>query len=554
MSPVYRFILLAAAVFLFSVNAYGAGLAEPREKARAFERGDYYFHNNEFKNSIDEFTKAINIDPQWAEAYLRRGNARIWGIDADLKLGQEDINKAAELDPKYADYALAFRFYINRNFLHAIEVFTRVIQSEINLMDAYSDRGNSYTHLGEFEIAIADHSEAIRLSPNFAGNYSNRAYVYNEMGQYELAISDCDRAIELYPEYYWVFGERGHANYLLGNYHESAIDYTNGINMQSDNENIAFRWYLRRGNSNMMRGEYDEALKDVDYVLRLDPRNDDALYLRDLIHSRLRAGGPGNDTASQAFERGVNYFYNNEFRNAIEQFSEAIEISPEWAEAYLRRGSARVWGLDFDLMLGQEDFDRAAQLNPIYNDYARAVRAYIGKNYLIAIELFNRVIMNGINLMDAYSDRANSYSSLGDFDNAIADHSAAIRLSPGFAGNYSNRAFVYNQTEKYDLAISDCDMAILLYPAYFWVFFDRGYANYQLGNYLDSANDFTNGINMQSGNDNIALTWYLHRGNSYLKNGDYDKAMADADYVLNLDPRNGSALHLKSLIESQREQ
>jgi len=50
-----------------------------------------------------------------------------------------------------------------------------------------------------YDKAIADHNQAIRLSPNDAVFYAGRGVVYNEKKDYDKAIADFNQAIRLSP-------------------------------------------------------------------------------------------------------------------------------------------------------------------------------------------------------------------------------------------------------------------------------------------------------------------------------------------------------------------
>jgi S1-C subfamily serine protease len=51
----------------------------------------------------------------------------------------------------------------------------------------------------QFDRAIADYTDAIRLEPKEATAYRNRGLVHVRKGDYEKAVADCSRAIELNP-------------------------------------------------------------------------------------------------------------------------------------------------------------------------------------------------------------------------------------------------------------------------------------------------------------------------------------------------------------------
>ena len=52
---------------------------------------------------------------------------------------------------------------------------------------------------GQYERAIADFDQAIKLNPKFASAYSNRGFSYEHKGEKKRAMADYRKAIELHP-------------------------------------------------------------------------------------------------------------------------------------------------------------------------------------------------------------------------------------------------------------------------------------------------------------------------------------------------------------------
>jgi tetratricopeptide (TPR) repeat protein len=64
---------------------------------------------------------------------------------------------------------------------------------------AYNNRGNAYSDKGDYDRAIADYTQAIRLAPNVASRYYNRGLAYYSKKDYDRAIVDFNQAIRLDP-------------------------------------------------------------------------------------------------------------------------------------------------------------------------------------------------------------------------------------------------------------------------------------------------------------------------------------------------------------------
>ena len=111
-------------------------------------------------------------------------------------------NAAKEIFMKAEEYSKRGGKYFNeRNFDGAIADFTEVIRLEPDNPFAYYKRGMSYTNKKQYDLAMADFTEAIRLEPNKFGNfYMDRAYVYVLKGDKTLAVSDLEMAVKIDPQ------------------------------------------------------------------------------------------------------------------------------------------------------------------------------------------------------------------------------------------------------------------------------------------------------------------------------------------------------------------
>jgi tetratricopeptide (TPR) repeat protein len=65
--------------------------------------------------------------------------------------------------------------------------------------DAFYDRGYCYGQIGNYQLAIADFSAAIRLNPNSADAYYYRGVAYQKMGNSDQAAADRATASHLAP-------------------------------------------------------------------------------------------------------------------------------------------------------------------------------------------------------------------------------------------------------------------------------------------------------------------------------------------------------------------
>jgi tetratricopeptide (TPR) repeat protein len=151
--------------------------------------------------------------------------------------------------------------------------------------------------------------------------------------------------------------------------------------------------------------------------------------------------------------KGVTYYELGDYKQAIEDYSRAIELNPDYTEAFNNRGTAYYELGNYRQAI--EDYDRLIGFKPGYGDayLNRGVAyAHLG-DYRQAIEDFNKVVEINPGHAKVYNNRGNAYFALGNHRQAIEDYGRAIEIDPGYAEAYNNRALVYlNQEDN----ISGC--------------------------------------------------------------------------------------------------
>ena len=200
-------------------------------------------------------------------------------------------------------------------------------------------RGNAFFETEDYESAVDEYSEAIRLDPGFANAYNGRGAALGIQGQHKRAIEDFNEAIRLDPGFTKAYRNRGTA-YAMQGQHERAIeDYNEAIghaSLASLDPGVAQAYY-NRGTAYGNLHQYDRAIEDYDEAIRLNPEYSNAYNNRGFAYTNL-----------------------SQHERAIKDCDEAIRLNPELSNAYNNRGTAyRALGKDEE---AQADFDRAAEL------------------------------------------------------------------------------------------------------------------------------------------------------------------------------------------------
>ena len=190
--------------------------------------------------------------------------------------------------------------------------------------------------------------------------------------------------------------------------------------------------------------------------------------------SLLESSATSEMTAEQLVDSGLDKRKKGDHQGAIDDYTKAIALSPNYFSAYFNRG------FDFDKLGNYRaaiaDYNKAIELNPdyaiAYNNRGVAHKAL--KEYHKAIADYNKAIELNPYYVDAYYNRGNDYKALKEYHKAIADYDKAISLKTDYTDVYNNRGIVYYKLENYQKAMADYDNAIELNPDYANSYYSRG--------------------------------------------------------------------------------
>ena len=368
---------------------------DKREKETAHHNCGVAYHAiKDVKNAIEQYSEAIDRNPDFVEAYNNRGLANI-------SLGRHE---------------------------NAFTDFDQAIRLNPNSADAYNNRGNTKSYyLGQYQDAIADYNEALRLKPDDADAYNNRGVAKNSLGRHEDAFTDYDQAIRLNPDYVKAYLNRGLANISLGQYQDAINDYDQAIRLKPDYVEA----YLNRGNIKMSLGQHQDSIADYDEAIRLNPDYAEAYNNR----------GNAKNSLGQHID-------------AIADHDQAIRLNPNLVEAYLNRGNAKTVLGKRDKAI--TDYDQAIRLNPnlaeAYN--SRGVAKNSLGQYEESFADYDQAIRLKPDYVEAYLNRGQANLTLNQPDEARRDFKKARALAQQ-AGNESLAALADQGLRKLDAPDED---------------------------------------------------------------------------------------------------
>ena len=227
--------------------------------------------------------------------------------------------------------------------------FAEAIRIDGTFARAFANRGAAHGAKQDFDQAIEDFSRVLALEPRSAYAFADRAGMYRLNGQHDAAIRDYGEAIRLNP----AFGEAilNRALTLAGTSRcaEAIGDFTRAIELFEQEPGTGTRtgtgtWnplravaLVDRGVCHEKSGRDDLAVKDYSAHLELDPRSQYGLELRGSLHFRAK-----------------------QYDRALADFGQALIVNPSSPAALYGRGVAK--RMTGDVRGGDEDIETAKAL------------------------------------------------------------------------------------------------------------------------------------------------------------------------------------------------
>jgi tetratricopeptide (TPR) repeat protein len=265
--------------------------------------------------------------------------------------------------------------------------------------NAYLRRAVAEDLGGEFDAAIDDYSQAIRLAPEEARLYQFRGAVWGQKGNYKKAIRDHNRALKLDPNRSEAWFYRGFSYSRLDKYEKAIEDYSRALELDPGFS----RALNNRAHSYIALGDYDKALPDLNTAIQLKPQYALAYANRADCHYEL-----GDYTAAM-----------NDHRTSI-------ELDPDNADLY--NSSCWTQAITGDGQAAMPDCNEAIRLQPEVPQFydSRALAWYQLGEYGKALADAERAMAEPD--WEVYILRAAILENLGRQKAATADYKKARRL------------------------------------------------------------------------------------------------------------------------------
>ena len=259
--------------------------AKPYLAQPYFLRAIAKFNLDDYRGAEEDAGIAISHNPFITDAYEVRGVAR--QNQGKLKEAIEDYKSALELLPENRGilFNKALAEEEMKDYENAEKSYEQLLKAHPNFYNGYIGRGKLRLSLGDTINALNDINKALEINKNATNAYVLRADIISRTSKdFNAALSDMNEAIKLQPQQAGLFINRAYLRYNLDDYFGAMADYDYALQLEPLNTIVLF-------NRGLLRAEVhdnDKAIADFSKVLSMNSNDFRALYNRAILYKEIQ--------------------------------------------------------------------------------------------------------------------------------------------------------------------------------------------------------------------------------------------------------------------------
>jgi tetratricopeptide (TPR) repeat protein len=280
-----------------------------------------FARKGELNRALADADEAIRTDAQYLGGYAQRGSVLRQMRNFDDALAA--FNRAAEVNPKspWPPVGRGEVLLDKKDYDRAIAEFDSAIRLNPTYDIAYADRAYAYFRKGDLDQALNDVSDAFKYG-KAAGTYNSRALVQHAKHEYEEAIADLTEAIRLDPTNSTFYSNRGRTHNARKEYDWAILDLDQSIRLNPANPLP----YWNRAISYENKGDLDRALADWRTTLRLDPDAQDAIKAIRRLEQVKAVPGAARKSRVALVIGNADYKYGGRLANPVNDAGDVVNI------------------------------------------------------------------------------------------------------------------------------------------------------------------------------------------------------------------------------------
>ena len=402
----------------------------PKDSAKIYyNRGIKFYKTKNYSNAIEEFKQAINLNPEYENAYSKIFDISLerQNFDKTLKYFEGLIKKHPE--NSYPYFAVGLILSEKKDYEKAIKFFQKAIQLQPKFAAVYSSLGKAFKKAQKLDEGIEWLEKFILSNPTDSFAYYGLACAYRLQAKWKETFYNLGKAIDLNPDLLDAYYLKMLSFRKIGK-NEQAKDVGQFVlDILKEKSNLIFKMQIlmEMGNVYYNLGDFDKTLKFCEKALNLSQLLAEKIKEVDILCNI-----------------GIVYIRSGEFDKAKKYMMKTLAM---YRELNNYEGLAYSYGNLGDILSYSADYDTAL--------------VYYEKSTKISRETGNK-LLEAQNL----GATAATYSYLGEYDLAFENGEDAITIykelgyKSGISTELGNKGLIHLELGNYTKALEYLKQAL----------------------------------------------------------------------------------------------
>ncbi|MCC5931801.1 MAG: tetratricopeptide repeat protein [Cyclobacteriaceae bacterium] len=343
-------------------------------------------------------------------------------------------------------------------------------------------------HFCRFELKAQDlPDELYEELPGSAYRLLDQGLSHFESNRFDEALRFFNASIRKKPFYIEAYKYRARTRENLNDLDGALTDYNIILHFEPDLSEILFSRAVLR----YRMKQYEVALQDLEALKNKPGFATNTVYFKTSPgYEGITGVGTLNTMTSEIHNyKALCLIELNRYKEAEDVLNDALLNDGENADLLLNRG------ILYEKMNRKEDaaadYARILLIYPMHEKASIYLsRTGIEVNNNDKLVLFNSILENNPEFIEALSQRAALHFSMKDYNKALKDYTDAIRLQPLNAEFWLSRGITHLKLKNYSLALSDVNKALTICPDCEKAYFNRGNIRHQQRDYTKAIEDY----------------------------------------------------------------
>ncbi|CAM4750902.1 unnamed protein product [Rotaria magnacalcarata] len=415
----------------------------------------------------------------------------------------------------------------------AIDLYTRALAIDENNHILYSNRSAAYAKLENYENAIKDAEQCIKIKPDFIKGYTRKASVLAFLKRYDDAIKVYEAGLAIDPNNQQIITEleaarksaaeappNGFSFFADPLFINQLMSNPKAKELLKDPETAKLVKMMQENPENTSLLTNVKLIKLIGTVLGINGSStENEVQINKKTHKKKETNSlksstnatktPEQNQAEEEKEKGNEAYKKKDFETALNHYNKATELDPNNMTFYTNRAAVYFEQKRWDdcihecekaIDIGREN---QADYKLIAKAYARMGNVKVQENnYHDSIKYYNRSLSEFRNpdilkkkqeiekivkeqervayinpeLAEQEKAKGSEFFQKADYPNALKHYTEAIKRNPSDAKVYSNRAACFMKLMEFQFALKDCDEGIALDPTLLKCHLRKGHA------------------------------------------------------------------------------